>query len=50
MTKPIWVALPDAFMPHHSIVVGGDTEWFEEVSEEDYRAAAGRLHDNRVVS
>jgi hypothetical protein len=50
MTKPSWVALPDAFMPHHSIVVGGDTEWLQEVSEEDYRAAVAQLHANHVVS
>ena len=37
-------ALPDAFMSHQSIVLGGDTEWLEEVSEEDYLAAVANLH------
>jgi quercetin dioxygenase-like cupin family protein len=36
-------ALPDAFMSHHSIVLGGDTEWLEEVSEEDYQSAITTL-------
>jgi hypothetical protein len=30
-------------MPHHSITLGGDTEWLEEVSEEDYLAARWRI-------
>ena len=32
-------ALPDSFMSHQSIVLGGSTEWLEEVSEQDYLAA-----------
>jgi len=42
-------ALPDAFMSHTSIVVGGDTEWFEEVSEADYRAAVANLPANSAT-
>ena len=30
-------ALPDAFMSHHSIALGGETEWLKEVSEEEGR-------------
>jgi hypothetical protein len=37
-------------MSHHSIVLGGDTEWLEEVSEEDYRSAIIELHANCVAS
>jgi quercetin dioxygenase-like cupin family protein len=36
-------ALPEAFMSHYSIVLGGDTEWLDEVSEEDYRATVANL-------
>lgn len=36
-------ALPDSFMSHQSIVLGGDTEWLEEVSEQDYLAAVANL-------
>ena len=39
-------ALPDTFMSHNSIVLGGDTEWLDEVSDEDYRAAVTELHAN----
>ena len=37
-------------MSHHGIVLGVDTEWFEEVSEDDYRAAVAQLHAKRVGS
>jgi quercetin dioxygenase-like cupin family protein len=40
-------ALPDAFMSHHSIVLGGQTEWLEEVSEQDYLAALAQLRADR---
>jgi hypothetical protein len=30
-------------MSHHAIILGGDTEWFEQVSEDDYRAAVTQL-------
>ena len=40
-------ALPDAFMSHLSTVLGGDTEWLEEVSEEDYLAAVAQLSQDR---
>ena len=36
-------ALPDSFMSHQSIVLGGGTEWLEEVSEDDYLAAVADL-------
>jgi hypothetical protein len=36
-------ALPDSFMSHQSIVLGGDTEWLGEVSEQDYLAAVANL-------
>lgn len=36
-------ALPDSFMSHHSIVLGGSTEWLEEVSEQDYLATVAAL-------
>jgi quercetin dioxygenase-like cupin family protein len=36
-------ALPDSFMSHQSIVLGGGTEWLEEVSEQDYLAAVANL-------
>jgi quercetin dioxygenase-like cupin family protein len=39
-------AAPDTFMSHQSIVLGGDTEWLEEVSEADYLAALATLPDN----
>jgi quercetin dioxygenase-like cupin family protein len=41
-------ALPNAFMSHHSIVLGGGTEWLEEVSEQDYLAAVGGLTLSRL--
>jgi hypothetical protein len=37
-------------MSHHAIVLGGDIECFEEVSEDDYRAAVAQLHSNRIGS
>jgi quercetin dioxygenase-like cupin family protein len=37
-------ALPDSFMSHLSTVLGGATEWLDEVSEQDYLAAVARLH------
>jgi quercetin dioxygenase-like cupin family protein len=39
-------AAPDTFMSHQSIVLGGDTEWLEEVSDADYLAALAELADN----
>ena len=36
-------ALPGSFMTHLSVVLGGDTEWLEEVSEPDYVAAVASL-------
>ena len=36
------------FMSHHSIVLGGDTEWLEEVSETHYHAAVTQRHANHV--
>jgi quercetin dioxygenase-like cupin family protein len=36
-------AFPDSFMSHQSIVLGGGTEWLEEVSEQDYLAAVADL-------
>jgi quercetin dioxygenase-like cupin family protein len=36
-------ALSDAFMSHYSIVLGGETEWLDAVSEEDYLAAVANL-------
>ena len=36
-------ALPDSFMSHQSIVLGGSTEWLEEVSEQEYLAALTEL-------
>jgi quercetin dioxygenase-like cupin family protein len=42
-------ALPDSFMSHQSIVLGGDTEWLEEVSEEDYLAAVATLAHGRYI-
>jgi len=48
MTKPSWVALPELFMSLHSIVLGGDTEWLEEVSETHYHAAVTQRHANHV--
>jgi quercetin dioxygenase-like cupin family protein len=43
-------ALPDAFMTHDSIVMGGDIEWLEEVSEDDYNAAVTELTANGAAS
>ena len=40
-------ALPDSFMSHQSIVLGGGTEWLEEVSEQEYLAAIARLTATR---
>jgi quercetin dioxygenase-like cupin family protein len=37
-------ALPEAFMSHQSVVMGGQTEWLEEVTEQDYLAAVATLH------
>ena len=34
-------ALPGAFLTHVSVVMGGATEWLEEVSDEDYARAVG---------
>ena len=36
-------ALPDSFMSHLSVVLGGSTEWLEEVTEQEYLAAVARL-------
>jgi quercetin dioxygenase-like cupin family protein len=36
-------ALPDSFMSHQSIVLGGSTEWLEEVSEQEYLAAVATV-------
>jgi hypothetical protein len=33
----------DSFMSHQSIVLGGDTEWLGEVSDQDYHAAVANL-------
>ena len=35
-------ALPDSFMSHQSIVLGGSAEWLEEVSEQEYLGAIAR--------
>jgi quercetin dioxygenase-like cupin family protein len=43
-------ALPDTFMSHNSIVLGGDTEWLDEVSEEEYRSAVTKLHARAAAS
>ena len=43
-------ALPGTFMSHLSIVLGGDTEWFEEVSDADYRSAVTKLHARTAAS
>ena len=40
-------ALPDSFMSHQSIVLGGGTEWLEEVSQQEYLAALARLTATR---
>ena len=40
-------ALPDSFMSHQSIVLGGSTEWLEEVSDQEYLAAIARLTATR---
>jgi quercetin dioxygenase-like cupin family protein len=40
-------ALPDAFMSHQAIVMGGATQWLEEVSEQDYLAAVAHLRADR---
>ena len=40
------VALPDSFMSHQSIVLGGDTKWLEEVSEKRYHGAVTQRHAN----
>jgi quercetin dioxygenase-like cupin family protein len=36
-------ALPDSFLSHQSIVLGGATDWLDEVSEEEYLAAVASL-------
>jgi quercetin dioxygenase-like cupin family protein len=36
-------ALPDSYMTHQSVVLGGDTQWLEEVSDEEYLAAVEQL-------
>jgi quercetin dioxygenase-like cupin family protein len=36
-------ALPDAFMTHISVVMGGATNWGEEVSQEEYEQAVKEL-------
>jgi hypothetical protein len=43
-------ALPDTFMSHNSIVLGGDTEWLDEVSEEEYRSAVTKLPAHSAAS
>ena len=40
-------ALPDSFMSHQSIVLGGSTQWLEEVTEQEYLAAIARLTATR---
>jgi hypothetical protein len=42
-------ALPDSFMSHQSIVLGGSTEWLEGVSEQEYLAAVATLRADRRV-
>ena len=36
-------ALPDAFMTHLSVVMGGTTNWGEEVTQDEYERAVDRL-------
>lgn len=43
-------ALPDSFMSHQSIVLGGSAEWLEEVSEPEYLAAIAELRLARLTA
>ena len=43
-------ALPDSFMSHQSIVLGGSAEWLEEVSQPEYLAAIAELRLARLTA
>jgi quercetin dioxygenase-like cupin family protein len=42
-------AMPDSFMTHISCVLSGETQWLEEVSEDDYRHAVEKARQDAAL-
>jgi quercetin dioxygenase-like cupin family protein len=42
-------AMPDSFMTHISCVLSGETEWLEEVSENEYRHAVEKARKDATA-